>query len=201
MDNIFDFRKLPCPQPVVQCKKLIEQEQLDAFTVIVDNAPASENVIRFLRNNGYEVEIQHIDNSEWNITAISTASIRVHTEQQNDNEIRSDEKILVLITTYTLGRGDDILGKKLMGSFLESLPELGYKLWRIILLNGGVKLSAESGSILDKLHTLEQNGVSILVCGTCLSHYSLLDKKQIGETTNMMDIISSLDIATKIIRP
>lgn len=51
-------------------------------------------------------------------------------------------KTLVLITTETFGRGDDELGEKLMGNFLSTLPELGESLWRVILLNGGVKLAA-----------------------------------------------------------
>lgn len=29
-----------------------------------------------------------------------------------------------------------------MGNFLSTLPELGESLWRVILLNGGVKLAA-----------------------------------------------------------
>ena len=59
-------------------------------------------------------------------------------------------KTLVLITTETFGRGDDELGEKLMGNFLSTLPELGESLWRVILLNGGVKLAATPGKSLDK---------------------------------------------------
>ena len=48
---------------------------------------------------------------------------------------------------------------------------------------------------------LEAAGVSILVCGTCLEYYGLLDSRQVGETTNMLDIVTSLDLADKVIRP
>ena len=93
---------------------------------------------------------------------------------------------LVFITTETLGRGDDELGAALMKNFLSTLTEM-QDLWRIVLLNGGVKLA--------------ESGVSILVCGTCLNHYGLLEKKQVGETSNMLDIVTSLDLAGKVIRP
>lgn len=88
-----------------------------------------------------------------------------------------------------------------MATFLANLSELGESLWRIILLNGGVKLSAMEEEALKSLQALEASGVSILVCGTCLNHYDLLAKKQVGETTNMMDVITSLSLAQKIIRP
>ena len=107
----------------------------------------------------------------------------------------------MLLTTETLGRGDDELGAKLMLTFLANLGELGKDLWRIILLNGAVKLSANDGEALNMLKALAASGVDILVCGTCLSHYGLLEKKQVGETTNMMDVISSMAYAKKIIRP
>ena len=54
---------------------------------------------------------------------------------------------------------------------------------------------------LDALKKLAESGVSILVCGTCLNHYGLLEKKQVGETSNMLDIVTSLDLAGKVIRP
>jgi hypothetical protein len=41
----------------------------------------------------------------------------------------------------------------------------------------------------------------VLVCGTCLTHYGLLEAKAVGETSNMLDIVTSLDLADKIIRP
>lgn len=41
----------------------------------------------------------------------------------------------------------------------------------------------------------------MLVCGTCLAHYGLLEAKAVGETSNMLDIVTSLDLADKIIRP
>jgi len=41
--------------------------------------------------------------------------------------------------------------------------------------------------------------VSILVCGTCLDFYGLLDQKKVGETTNMLDIVTSLQVAGKVV--
>jgi len=52
---------------------------------------------------------------------------------------------------------------------------------------------------LDALKELEKSGVSILVCGTCLEFFKLMDQKQVGETTNMLDVVTSLRVADKVI--
>jgi hypothetical protein len=39
----------------------------------------------------------------------------------------------------------------------------------------------------------------VLVCGTCLDHFGLLSQKAVGETTNMLDVVTSLQLATKVI--
>jgi TusA-related sulfurtransferase len=46
---------------------------------------------------------------------------------------------------------------------------------------------------------LESRGVKILVCGTCLNHFNLLERKQVGETTNMLDIVTAMQLADKVI--
>ena len=39
----------------------------------------------------------------------------------------------------------------------------------------------------------------ILVCGTCLNHLNLLEKKMVGETTNMLDIVTAMQLADKVV--
>ena len=98
-----------------------------------------------------------------------------------------------------MGYGDDELGKKLMLNFLATLKEMGDDLWRLILVNNGVKFTIEGADALPILKELADNGVYILVCGTCLTYFGLLDKKQVGETTNMLDVVTSLQLADKVI--
>jgi len=33
----------------------------------------------------------------------------------------------------------------------------------------------------------------------CLDHFNLLDKKQVGQTTNMLDIVTAMQLADKVI--
>ncbi len=198
-----DCRGLACPEPVVRARKLIETSHPAELNVTVDNAPACENVSRFLTRNGYSVSSALVADGLWVVTGKDTGASSVNEDDADFSACRpaAGGRTLVLITTQTLGRGDDALGEKLMGNFLASLPELGSSLWRVVLLNGGVKLSAREGNALDSLKKLSESGVGVFVCGTCLDHYGLMEKKQVGETTNMMDIVTSLSLADKVIRP
>ena len=53
--------------------------------------------------------------------------------------------------------------------------------------------------MLEDLQGYEKEGLKILVCGTCLDHFKLLEKKQVGDTTNMLDIVTAMQLADKVI--
>lgn len=111
----------------------------------------------------------------------------------------AEQKILILITADRMGKGDDTLGKKLMINYIRSLKEMGADLWQIVFLNSGVHLVTETSEVLTDLKTYQEDKVTILSCGTCLEHFGLTSKKAVGETTNMLDIVSGLQLADKVI--
>ena len=109
------------------------------------------------------------------------------------------KKIMVMCATDRIGYGDDTLGLKLMVNFLRTLKEMGDELWRLVLVNNGVKLAIDGSEVLEDLKNYEKEGIKILVCGTCLDHFSLLERKQVGETTNMLDIVTAMQLADQVI--
>jgi selenium metabolism protein YedF len=109
------------------------------------------------------------------------------------------KKIMVMVANDRMGHGDDELGEKLMISFLKTLKEMGEELWRLVFVNNGVKLTIDGSDVLPVIQDLESDGIHILVCGTCLTHFDLLDKKLAGETTNMLDIVTAMQLADKVI--
>ena len=106
---------------------------------------------------------------------------------------------MVMIATDRMGYGDDELGKKLIASFITTLKEMGEELWRLVFVNNGVKLTIQGSEVVDVLKEYEKSGLKILVCGTCLTYFNLLDKKLVGETTNMLDIVTAMQLADKVI--
>ena len=109
------------------------------------------------------------------------------------------KKILVILATDHLGKGDDQLGEKIVINFIRTLKEMGDDLWRLVLLNGGVKLAVEGAESLPQLQELAENGLGILVCGPCLKVFNLFEKRQVGELTSMLDIVTSMQLADKVI--
>jgi len=192
-----DCRGFACPSPVLKTKELIERESVDQVTVLVDNLAAKENVSRFLTVKGYQVHTEE-QGGDFSVTGVRSqaASYEVPQAEVQPSE---DKKILVLVAASHLGRGDEELGRKLMVNFIGTLKEMGSDLWRLVLLNGGVKLAIEGSEVLEQLQGLEREGITILVCGTCLTHFNILEKKRVGETTNMLDIVTSLQVADKVI--
>ena len=191
-----DCRGLACPNPVIKTKELVDRGDVKQLTVLVDNPAAQENVSRFLQRAGYETKTEAQGDSvaiTGSRTGAGTCQVFVPAAEE------APRKILVLMGSDTLGRGDDFLGGKLLGNFIATLKEMGPDLWCVVMLNAGVKLAVAGSEVLPGLKNLEQSGVRLLVCGTCLNHFKLLEAKQVGETTNMLDIVTAMQLADKVI--
>ncbi len=192
-----DCRGLACPNPVLRTKEIIDRGNIARLSILVDNAAAKENVSRFLSRTGYEVSIS---GEEGNFRVTGTRDEPAACEvTEEPGTLGRETKTAVFVATDSLGKGDETLGRKLIVNFIATLKEMGPELWRLILLNGGVKLAVEGSECLQALIALEKEGVHVLVCGTCLNYYGLLEKKLVGETTNMLDIVTAMQLADKVI--
>jgi intracellular sulfur oxidation DsrE/DsrF family protein len=106
---------------------------------------------------------------------------------------------IIQITNDGMGKGDPALQHKLIGKYLEliqmneSLPNA------ITFYTDGVKLVVEDSPILEQLRALESKGLRLIVCSTCLEHYKLLEKVQVGIVGGMTDIIEAQTKAAKVI--
>jgi len=196
---MLDCKGLACPQPVIQTKELIEQQAPDTVEVLVDNEAASQNVSRFMGTQGYEATVER-QGDAWLITGRRDANKpAAEAPPEVAASAPEDARTLVFIRSDKLGHGDDVLGAGLMKNYILTLKEMGPSLWRILFLNAGVKLCCQGSQSLEPLKELVDNGVSILVCGTCLEFFDLMEAKQVGETTNMLDVVTSLQVAGKVI--
>lgn len=108
-------------------------------------------------------------------------------------------RTLVFVSSNRMGSGDDELGTKLMQNFIKTLPEMSKSLWMLVFVNSGVKLAVKGSPVLDTLQMLEKDQIMVLVCGTCLDFFGLTSAKGAGQTTNMLDIISAMNLADKVI--
>jgi selenium metabolism protein YedF len=202
-----DCRKMDCPAPVLETKKCLESDAVSQIRVLVDNDAAVENVSRFLTYAGFEVGVESDgamsivegtrDQAE--AVALDSGSAEQSGAPNKSPAADSPAKIMVMAATNKMGVGDDELGAKLMINFIKTLKEMGKDLWRLVFVNHGVTLATVDSAVLEDLRELEASGVTILVCGTCLTHLELMEKKAIGQTTNMLDIVTAMQLADKVI--
>jgi selenium metabolism protein YedF len=198
---MLDCRGEACPQPVMRTKELVEAEAPERVEVLVDNQAASENVRRFLETRGYGAEVAARGDG-WVVSGRAGQGAAAAGEPPPAESFAcapGGGRTVVLVAADRLGKGDDGLGAGLMKNFLATLPEMGEGLWRLIFVNSGVKLCCQGSESLEALQGLAAGGVDILVCGTCLNHFGLLERKMVGETTNMLDVVTSLAHADKVV--
>lgn len=205
MNHMVDARGKQCPIPVVETKKVLAQmNQEDQVTVWVDNEIAVQNLSKMAGQKNLQCESKQLADNHYEVVlAFSPAALNQKAEQAPvaAPKVAVPDKTVVVISSNTMGNGDDVLGVSLMKSFLYALTEQDVLPAMILLYNGGAKLSAQQSPALEDLKLLQEQGVEILTCGACLNHYGLTEQLAVGSVTNMYSIVEHMMQATKIIRP
>lgn len=195
--NKIDARGLSCPAPVLETKAALSEHRPSHIEVVVDNEPASQNVVRFLESRGYVSKVEQTAELYTVVGACGETFSEPETVSVQPEP--DDQKIMVMVAADRVGSGDDVLGAKLMVNFIKTLKEMGDDLWRLVFVNSGVKLTIDDADTLEDLKDFEEAGLTILVCGTCLDHFGLIERKKVGVTTNMLDIVTAMQLADKVI--
>lgn len=202
MIDELDCRGMNCPAPVLSVRNIIDKESPHSITVLVDNEAARQNVSRFLEYNNYHVNYE-ARGGEFLVVGTRTEGSDVAKEvpsfSAGKGRAAGTKKIMVLVTSGHMGHGDDGLGDMLMFNFIKTLKEMGPDLWRVAFVNGSVSFTAEGSEAVPILQELSGNGVQILACGACLAYFHLLDKIQVGEVTNMLEIVKGMQFADSVI--
>ena len=66
-------------------------------------------------------------------------------------------------------------------------------------LNSAVQLLVRGSACLPALAALDQNGVDLIACGTCVDFFQLRAQIEVGEVGSMDDILAATDRATKVV--
>jgi selenium metabolism protein YedF len=183
MSITVDARGLYCPQPVILTKRAMDENPGQDIITLVDNPAALENVCKLAKSQGYDYTVKN--NGLENIIAM-TGSCGECAEAAEDKR-----DVAILVKSDLFGSGNDELGAILMKSFMYALTELSTNISHLIFMNGGVRLTTEGSPVL------EQSGVEILSCGTCLDFMQLKDKLKAGQVTNMYTAIETLTKSPK----
>jgi intracellular sulfur oxidation DsrE/DsrF family protein len=106
---------------------------------------------------------------------------------------------IIQITNDGMGKGDPTLQHKLIIKYLELIQMNDGLPNAITFYTDGVKMVVEGSPALEQLRALENQGVRLIVCSTCLEHYGLSKKVKVGIVGGMTDIIEAQVKAEKVI--
>jgi len=106
---------------------------------------------------------------------------------------------IILITREGMGSADPPLQQKLLDSYLNLLMENQSLPAAICFYTEGVRLVVEGSPFLERLSQIEQKGVRLIICSTCLNYFDLSDKVRVGIVGGMSDILEAQNRASKVI--
>jgi selenium metabolism protein YedF len=107
---------------------------------------------------------------------------------------------VVVFASDRMGEGDPELGAILIRAFGQTLVQMEVPK-KLLFYNRGVFLALNDSPILAELKGLEDMGVKLLVCGTCLDFYKVKDRLAAGKVSNMFSILEAQMQAGRIIKP
>ena len=199
-----DERGKQCPLPVIEAKKALEASAPgEKVEVVVDNEIAVQNLSKMADHKGLAVCSEKTGDREFLVTITAGEG----NDQASEAPAAAEEVtctpdgMVVVLSSNQMGQGDEALGKLLMKGFVFALTQQDMLPETILLYNSGAFLSCEGSDNLEDLKTLEAQGVEILTCGTCLNHYGLAEKRQVGGVTNMYEIVEKMTKASVVVRP
>lgn len=202
MSKTIDATGKACPIPFMLAKEQIDARQR-SFTVMVDNKAAVENLKRLAKSQKFSATVEkqegtfHVLFDQDGVHPVQKENGTSSTDVATD--AKTSSSYLVFFGKDTMGEGDFTLGRNLARMFLYTLEKDNNLPTTIVLMNSGIKLAVEDDQCITTLKALAGRGVEILVCGTCLDYYGLLDELKVGTVGNMYDITQSFIKAGKTI--
>lgn len=208
-----------CPIPVVKTKKAMDAlTGPDQIEVLVDNETAMRNVMKLAKSSGAQAEQEQLGEREYRVLIdVGKNAVKVSAPDAgtgNNTAVSSAAEAgkgaqscpacigtVAAIGSDRMGDGSDELGHILMKSFIFAVTQLDVLPDKMLFYNGGAKLTIEGSESLNDLKALEEQGVEIMTCGTCLDYYGIKDKLAVGSVTNMYSIVETLQGAMSVIRP
>lgn len=189
-----DARGLDCPKPVINTKKELDKIENGIVIIKVDNYIAKENILKLARSLNCEAKIIKDEKDLIEIEIKKGESDIIEKKQDNALEDRC-----IFISSDKMGKGNDELGEVLIKGYIYTLTETKPYPKHIVFINSGVKLTTRNEATIENLKILEEAGVEILSCGTCLDYYNLKDDLQVGSVTNMYTIVDIMNNSSQTI--
>lgn len=110
------------------------------------------------------------------------------------------KKTVFVFNSNGMGHTDNTdLKIRLAKKFLALIPELQVLPAQICFYTDGVRLCVDGSPVLEELRALEEKGVELILCSTCLETFQLMDQVAVGIVGGMGDIITAMTNADTVV--
>jgi selenium metabolism protein YedF len=202
--KVVDTTGLKCPAPLIKTRQALnETEGGEPLLIVIDNPTSLNNIKRFLKDNNMAFSEKE-EQGKWNIVVNrgdTLPPMENITEYCSIKERPNGKNVVIAVTSDKMGSGDDELGNKLINSFFKVLPLVQPLPAAVVFYNSGVKLAVSGSPANEYLKELEEKGVLLYLCTTCIDFFSLKDRTNVGIISDMYQIINVLNEADLIIKP
>jgi len=189
---LIDARGQGCPRPVMMAEEALSKIQEGIVEVIVDNEDSALNVAGFAAQNALFAETKQ-EGRDWRVKIVKGDTCKVQSSEFKiqSEKIERKKTLLLVIGSDIMGREEE-LGKTLMKAFFETMKVYKQVPHTMFFLNSGVYLTTKSADICELLKAIEQMGVEIYSCGTCLTKYNLDSELKVGHRGTMNIVIEGM---------
>jgi selenium metabolism protein YedF len=203
--RIVDTKGQLCPSPLIAAKKALKETAAgESFLVVTDNQTSLSNLSRFLKDNNTYFQVSETA-GVWTLAITKKSGGEPQTKQEDycNPPVTHFEKgnYVIVVSTDKMGEGDEVLGHLLMGNFIKAVKDLDRLPRKMVFYNSGVKLVTKSSAVIEHLRDLEKMGVELLLCATCVNHYSLELVIGAGTLSNMYAIAEAMASSGNIVKP
>lgn len=203
--RIVDTKGQLCPAPIIAAKKALKQTVTgESFMVLTDNKTSFDNLSRFLKDNKADFQVSEAG-GVWSLTVTKGSPDVAITsaEEYCTQEISHFEKgnFVVAITSDKMGEGDEELGHLLISNFIKALKDLDKLPQHIVFYNKGVTLAVKDSPVIEHIKDLDKMGVEMHLCATCVNHYKLENRVEVGTLSNMYSIAEIMASAGNVVKP
>ena len=193
---------LLCPQPLILTRKALKNcLPGETLKIAVDNQTAFQNILTYLKDQSLAPTGSETDGI-FHITVVNQPVEPVASGDSCSIDPGScSSSYVVVVSSDKMGEGDPQLGTILMKGFLNALIEQPVLPTHLLFYNAGVKLATMDSGVIESLKGLEDSGVEILICGTCVDFYEVRTLLAVGRISNMYTLTETMAKAGKVIKP
>ncbi len=184
-EDVIDARDYGCELPVTMTQAALSKVKSGVVEILVSGDDVLDNLKRFARDNSMSVDAEKAGN-DWKVKITKGAEIIGKLDKDT-----VPEKIFLVVSSDVLGKEEE-LGRILIRSFFESMRATGDHPHIIFFVNAGVKLTTLNEEVIPILGELENKGVEMLSCLTCLKYYGLESQLKVGIPGSMIQPVAAM---------